>query len=253
MKHNPAGRSPRRTRAEQDPEVEYGSGTSRHPGSVGGAHSTTVAAVPTRRAALREELRKVGGDAAYARRLGPWLRKPLDLDTARSCVKADLGRRERALIQTLRDGVFSQRASPYLPLLRHAGVELGDIEVAVYENGVEAALAHLYDAGVRITLDELKGRVPITRPGGLELPAEASVFVNPLIRADLELTSGGTRGAPRPVLIDLRLLERDAAHLRLLQDAADLVGRPIAAWRPSLPAVPGINHVLQHAKLGQRT
>ena len=209
--------------------------------------------MPARRVTLRNDLRKVRGHVAYARRLGPWLRKPLDLDTARSAVKADLGCREQALITTLRDGVFAQPKSPYLPLFRHAGVELGDIERAISEEGLEPALAELYDAGVRITLDELKGRVPITRSGGLELPTDASDFVNPLIRRDLELTSGGTRGTARGVVIDLRLWERDAAHLRLMQDAADLVGRPIAAWRPSLPAVPGIYHVLLHAKLGQRT
>jgi hypothetical protein len=202
---------------------------------------------------VSEEIRKVRGHAGYIRRLGPWLRRPLDLHTARSVVHSDLGRREQALIRTLRDGVFAHPGSPYLPLLRHAGAERGDVERAVTEHGVEAALAQLYDAGVRITLDELKGRVPITRPGGLELPPDASAFVNPLARADLELRSGGTRGTPRAVVIDLRLLERDAAHLRLLQNAAHIEGRPIAAWRPSLSAVPGIYHVLHHAKLAQPT
>jgi hypothetical protein len=206
--------------------------------------------VPAR---LREETRKIRGHAGYARRLGPWLRDRLDLDTARSVVRGALGRREEALVRTLRNGVFANPRSPYLPLLRHAGVEQGDVERAVAEHGVEAALAQLYDAGVRITLDELKGRVPITRPGGLELSVDASAFANPLIRVDLELRSGGTRGTLRPVGIDLRLLERDAAHLRLLQDAASILGRPIAAWRPSLPATPGMYHILHHAKLGQRT
>ena len=154
--------------------------------------STTVAAVPPSRATLREDLSQIRGNAGYVRRLGPWLRNTLDLDTARSTVKADLGRREQALIGTLRDGVFAQPKSPYLPLLRHAGVELGDIERAVSENGVEATLAQLYDAGVRITLDELKGKVPITRPGGLELPADATGFVNPLVR-------GGPRDDHRQV------------------------------------------------------
>jgi hypothetical protein len=202
---------------------------------------------------LSEEIGKVRGHARYVRRLGPWLRRPLDLDTARRVVRADLGRREQALIRTLRDGVFAQPASPYLPLLRHAGAERGDVERAVTEHGVEAALAQLYDAGVHITLDELKGRVPITRPGGLELVVDATAFDNPLARGDLTVRSGGTRGVPEPVPMDLRLVERDAAHLRMLQAAAGLEGRPIAAWRPSLPAGPGISHVLQHAKLGQRT
>jgi hypothetical protein len=209
--------------------------------------------VSGRRAKLREEFDQVRGNAGYVRRLGPWLRRPLDLDSARSAVKTDLDRREQTLIGTLREGVFRQPDSPYLALLRHAGVELGDVERAVGENGVEGALAQLYDAGVRITLDELKGRVPITRPGGLELSVDSRAFVNPLVREGLAVTTVGTGGAQRTVVMDLRLLERDAAHLRLLQDAAHLLGRPIAAWRPSLPATPGINHALLHAKLGQRT
>lgn len=190
--------------------------------------------------------------AHYARRLGPWLRDRIDLDGARTMVSSALQRREQELLDTLRHGVYAQPDSPYLALLEHAGAELGDIESAIRQRGVEQALAELYDAGVRITLDELKGRVPIVRPG-LELPVTRESFVNPLARADLRLTSGGTRDKPHPTIIDLRLLARDSAHLRLFQDAAGLHGRPIAAWRPSLPAGPGINHLLTHAKIGQRT
>ena len=197
-------------------------------------------------------LRRLGLYAGYTRRLGPWLRSPLDLAASRQVVRAGLARREAQLLETLRDGVYAQPRSPYLALLRHAGAELGDVERLVGGHGVESALAGLYDAGVRITLDELKGRVPITRPG-LELPVTDRSFENPLARADLRLIAGGTRSPPRPVLLDLRLFGRDAAYLRLFQDAAGLDGRPIAAWRPSLPAATGIMHVLHHAKLGQRT
>ncbi len=195
---------------------------------------------------------KVRAHAGYARRLGAWLRAPLDLAGARDVVRTGLARREAELLITLRQGVYAQRHSPYLALLSHAGVELGDVEAAIREKGVEGALAQLYDAGVRITLDEVKGRMPIVRPG-LELAVSPTDFENPLARVDLRLTSGGTRGPQRPVPIDLRLFGRDAAHLRLFQDAARLEGLPIAAWRPSLPAVPGIYHMLLHAKLGQPT
>ena len=213
---------------------------------------TRVTSVPSPARTLAIEVNKIPGHAAYARRLGAWLRTPLDLADARDVVRTALARREAELLRTLRDGVFAQPRSPYLALLRHAGVELGDVEAAVHEDGVEGALARLYDAGVRITLDELKGRVPISRPG-LELAVSARDFENPLARVDMRLSGGGTRGPQRPVPIDLRLYSRDAAHLRLFQNAAGLEGRPIAAWRPSLPAVPGIYHVLLHAKLGQRT
>jgi hypothetical protein len=188
----------------------------------------------------------------YARRLRSWLREPLDLAAARDVVRTGLGRREAELLVTLRDGIYAQPDSPYLALLNHAGVELGDVEAAVRGGGVEGALARLYDAGVRISLDELKGRVPIIRPG-LELTVSPGDFDNPLARVDLRLLVGGSRSPQRPASVDLRLYGRDAAYLRLFQDAVGLVGRPIAAWRPSLPAGPGMNHMLQHAKLGQPT
>jgi hypothetical protein len=211
-----------------------------------------VSLVPSPARTLADEVGKIPSHVAYARRLGAWLRAPLDLTGARDAVRTALARREAELLATLRHGVYSHPQSPYLALLRNAGIELGDVEAAVREEGVEGALARLYDAGVRITLDELKGRVPITRPG-LELPVEAEDFENPLLLVDLRLTGGGTRGPQRSVPIDLRLYTRDAAHLRLFQAAAGLEGRPIGAWRPSLPATPGIYHVLLHAKLGQRT
>ncbi|HEX8207562.1 MAG TPA: hypothetical protein VF587_15980 [Solirubrobacteraceae bacterium] len=197
------------------------------------------------------DLHRLSWHAHYARTLGPWLRDRLDLREARAMIQRGLQTREQELLHTLKHGVYGQPDSPYLALLRHAGAEYEDVARAVIDKGVEPALAQLYDAGVRITLDELKTRVPITRPG-LELHVNADAFTNPLIRADLHLTSGGTRGKPHPTLIDFRLLERDAAHMRLFQEATGILGRPIAAWRPSLPAGPGINHHLIHGKLGQR-
>ena len=208
--------------------------------------------MPTRLETLRGQAGIVRRQAAYARRLGPWLRTPLDLDAARTMVRRGIERREDELLVTLRDGVYAQPHSPYLPILRHAGVELGDIEASVRGEGIEGTLARLYDAGVRITLDELKGRVPITRPG-LELEVGADAFVNPLARGDFRTITRGSSGVARTVNVDLRRLERDAAHTRLFQQANGLEDRPIAAWRPSLPATPGINAALQHAKLGQRT
>ncbi len=213
---------------------------------------TRVTFVPSAARTVATDVGRIPTHVAYARRLGSWLRAPLDLAGARDVVRTALGRREAELLATLRNGVYSQPHSPYLALLRHAGIELGDIEAAVRGEGVEGALARLYDAGIRVTLDELKGRVPITRPG-LELAVSTHDFKNPLARADLRLIGGGTRAPQRYVPIDLRLYGRDAAHLRLFQNAAGLEGRPIAAWRPSLPANPGIYHALLHAKLGQRT
>ena len=121
--------------------------------------------MPATRDTLRDELGKLRPQVAYARRLGPWLRAPLTLNTARTMVSTALERRETELVHTFRHGIYAEPDIPYRALLRHAGVELGDVEHAIRDRGVEGALAQLYDAGVRVTLDEMKGRVPITRPG----------------------------------------------------------------------------------------
>ena len=167
-------------------------------------------------------------------------------------VRRGIERREDELLATLRDGVYAQPTARTSRCSATPASSSATSRPPSASEGVEGTLAQLYDAGVRITLDELKGRVPITRPG-LELEVGAAAFVNPLARGDIRTTTAASRGVSARSTIDLRRLERDAAHTRLFQHANGLEGRPIAAWRPSLPATPGINAALQHAKLGQRT
>jgi hypothetical protein len=150
---------------------------------------------------------------------------------------------------TLRRAVFGNPESPYLPLMRRAGVEHGDLAAMLEQDGVEPTLDSLYEAGVHVSLEEFKGRVPITRPG-LELPVRAEDFDNPLISAGFGALTGGTGGERRRLSVDLTGLGREGAYYRLLLDSFGVTGATTGLWKAVPPGVSGIKAVLRGAKAG---
>jgi hypothetical protein len=93
------------------------------------------------------------------------LRRPLTPAEARAALEARREHRASAFLMLLRRAVFQAPRSPYAPLLRAARCEYGDIERMVRTDGVEGTLAALFQSGVFLTVDELKGLVPVTRAG----------------------------------------------------------------------------------------
>ncbi len=185
--------------------------------------------------------------ARYAGRLPGFLRRRVGPDESRRWVEEALARRADNFLLLLEHAVFANAGSPYRSLFRHAGIELGDVTRLVREEGVEAALGRLFDAGVHVTLDELKGRRPIERPG-LSLSVGPEDFENPLLGVTITATTGGSRGPRQPVRIDLDLLEYEVAADWLLATAHEgLAGRPVAFWRPILA---GVKEPLRFAKRG---
>ena len=201
--------------------------------------------------------------ARFALGLGSFLREPLPLADARGRVTAHLRGRDDAFLRILRRGIFDNPASPYLALLRHAAIEFGDVVELVRRGGVEGALRHLYEAGVRVSLEEFKGRRPIERPG-LSLPASGAAFDNPLLAAHYKSSTGGSRsvggrGADRPrprrqrgllsLAVPRRLRARGPADGAV---AADAPGRVRAQGRPrprscASPSSGGIRRVARPA------
>jgi len=161
-----------------------------------------------------------------------------------------LARREETFLAVVERAVYANPDNPYRLLLRAAGAELGDVFGLVREHGLEQALERLHDAGVFVTLEEFKGRVPIERLG-LFVPPGLGGFDNPLLTKHFGTATSGTRGARRRVSVDLDLLEHEAAHQLLLREAFDSRGRPFAVWRPTLPSSSGLNNCLRQAKLGE--
>jgi hypothetical protein len=134
-------------------------------------------------------------------------------------------------------------------LLDWAGVELGDVRTLVREHGADEALGRLHDAGVRVSLDELKGRVPIERPG-LTAETREGAFDNPLVRSTFSSQSGGSRGPAIRIRMNFGSLVDGTAYTALLLSSFGLLGRPIALWRPVPPGRAGLHWALQASKLG---
>jgi hypothetical protein len=193
-------------------------------------------------------LSRLGLAARYAVELPRFLRTPVTAGAARKQIAAALERRERSFLEILERGVFGHAQSPYRRLLDVAGIEFGDVEALVRRDGVEGALERLYDAGVRVTLSEFKGRRPIVRPG-LELHVTGASFRNPLASAHFEKLTGGSRSVGRPVSTDLALLAYEAGHHRLFLDALGLGGRPMAIWGARASSTARV--ALRHVKAGE--
>lgn len=185
----------------------------------------------------------------YALGLRSFFSSTTSLPEARQILSSALASRPQSLIRLMRGGIWDNPRSPYLALLRHAGIERPELESLITREGVEAALLHLHKAGVYVTLDEFKGNSPIRRPG-LNLPVRHQDFDNPLLTVHFEGRTGGSRGPRRRLLVDLNLIAADAAAHRVFLDAFDLVGRPSAVWRPVPPNNSGLKKPLMDARLG---
>jgi hypothetical protein len=188
--------------------------------------------------------------ARFTTALPGYVRNRMSANQARARLAHALANREENFLQVVERGVYGNPASPYLALLRLAGVELGDVQALVRSDGLETALGTLYDAGFHVTLDEVKGRRPIERPG-LSLPMTADAFDNPLMTGHYQGMSSGSRGPRTRVNIDLALLEHEAAYVQQYLDGFDLWQRPYAVWRPVPPVVTAVKWILRLEKLGK--
>ena len=70
-------------------------------------------------------------------------RQQVTVDEAKAAVRRDLAARNGNFLTLARRAIFENPRSPYRPLLRLAGCELGDIESAVRNKGLEATLEDL--------------------------------------------------------------------------------------------------------------
>ncbi len=154
------------------------------------------------------------------------------------------------MLRLLRVHVYGHSASPYLPLLEHAGVELGDLAALLRDEGVDGTLAKLRDAGVHLRHDELRGASAIVR-GSLQLEPDPSDFDNRLLlgRA-LPGSTGGTKSAPRRVLMDWNKVAEEAPGNCLFMKAWGLERAPHALWLPPPPGVAALIALLTNARRG---
>jgi hypothetical protein len=186
----------------------------------------------------------------YASGLPRFLEEPLSAEQCRAGIEARLHAREDNFLRILERGVYGQPDSPFRALLVHAGAEYGDVAGLVRGDGVEEALARLYDEGVYVTYEEFKGLRPIERPG-LSLSVGPSDFDNPLFLPAYSAANTGSSGVKRRVRLDFDALAMNAAYDSFILDLLDARQRPFGIWLPVPPSLIGLSNVLRHAKLGR--
>jgi hypothetical protein len=206
--------------------------------------------VPTGVTGPRAAFRDLRTFARYARRLPLFLGTITTPEEARRRVSHQLRNRESSFLDVLQRGVYDSPRSPYRKLLDAAGAEMGDVRELVARHGLEGSLASLHAAGVRLSLDEFKGRRPIER-AGLSIDPEPGQFSNPLISVHLPGSTSGSTGAPRRIAVDLDILEYETAYRCMFLDSFKLWGRPYALWRVVPPSASGIGNAYRQVKVGE--
>lgn len=186
----------------------------------------------------------------YALGLRRFVSRSISLDDALGVIRDARQREAGNFLELARRTVFDYPNSPYLPLFRRAGVTFMELERQVLANGVQAVLRELHDAGVYIRFDEFKGRQPIRR-GNLEYRVSSDDFMNPWNPGDLHGQTGGSGGRRRRAVLDLGLIEYDAACHRIYQQAFGIAGATMAIWRGVPPNSSGINKLLLQTRVGR--
>lgn len=186
----------------------------------------------------------------FVRGLVPFLTELPDARGAKEILTEGRARRTENFLALLRRAVFEYPARPYGRLFDYAGLDFGKTERLVRELGIEPALERLLDAGVYLTLDEFKGRVPIRR-GGVEIAAAAHDFDNPLLKKDFEAATSGSTGTRRRLSIDLDLLRFESALQAVFIEGVGMAGMPMGIWRPVPPGTAGIKRALSQLRYGQ--
>lgn len=185
----------------------------------------------------------------FAWGLRDFLRHRLSLEEARAIVQRRLAERENNFLRLVERGIFGYPKSPYLPLLKRAGCELGDIQSMVRTRGLEKTLLALREAGVYVTFEEFKGREPIVRDGQV-FQVKARDFNNPYLSHYYQAESGGSTGAGTRVDIDLDHIAAQAPLIMLAYEAHGLLDVPTGIWRGILPDSSGISNILYAAYIG---
>jgi hypothetical protein len=159
--------------------------------------------------------------------------------------------REAAFLQAAERLIYGSPSNPLRALLAWAGCELGDLGRMITGDGVEGALSSLRTAGVFVTEDEFRGRIPIRR-GSLEIAVEPAAFDNPERPAGIDGAATGTLTAGRlPLHFTWTFLEAEASAERLLLASHGLDAARMAFWLPGPPEIAGMHHAIVHAKMGR--
>ncbi|HEY4612343.1 MAG TPA: hypothetical protein VII11_05130 [Bacteroidota bacterium] len=186
--------------------------------------------------------------ARFTAGLPAFLKKKITLEEAIATIRKRIEEREANFLRIAKKGIYGYPQSPYVPLLKMAGCEYGDLEQSVRSKGLEPTLHKLKSEGVYVGFEEFKGRKPMVR-GGQTFHVEPHNFDNPHLRQYYYTETGGSTGVGTRVATDLERLA-DRAPTRIFQEYAHgIFDAPTAVWSPILPGG-GFNGMIGSARVG---
>lgn len=174
---------------------------------------------------------KLGGLARFAFGVNGFLDEPLTLKAAERGIQEGVRLRDERFVSKLEGTVFRNPRSPYRKLLVAAGCELGDVKRLVETEGLEGALAILVQHGVYVAYEEFKCRRPAVR-GSQSFHFREQDFNDPLRTEHFWSTSGGSRGGPVRVPIDVEHIAEMALPWAVFLAENRCLDQPLVRWTP---------------------
>lgn len=185
------------------------------------------------------------------RSLARFLGRPVTLEQCKALIRQRLETREERFLQVVARYIYGYPRSPYLPLLRHAGCEYGDLQAMVRQRGLEGTLETLRDEGVYVSFEEFKGRKEVVR-GGHAFRYSEHDFDNPFRGGDMEVRTGASRSRGSPISVTLdSIAENRAMCFGLMLEAAGAERGPVITWLPGFPSGSGTFLWLGLAHIGR--
>lgn len=181
--------------------------------------------------------------AGFLRGLPAFLRQRITVEQARAIIKKRLAERQQNFLDTLNRAVFDNPTSPYRKMMAIVGCSPSDVRELVEKDGVEGALNRLREAGVYVSFEEFKGTRPIVR-GNQSVDARPEDFDNPGVTHYHAVSTGGSTGRARQVLMDLEHLTARLPMILLGDVHHELFGVPTVFWF-EIPPGNGLDSVLQ--------
>jgi hypothetical protein len=189
------------------------------------------------------------GHVRLAHALPDFLREPVSAEGAKAYIRERMQTRPQVFLQMLDRAVFGNPRSPYLQLFQAAACQPGDVRCLVAREGVEGTLRELQRAGIYVTLEEFKGRVPAVC-GSRTFEFSEADFDNPTAPTHFGTSSGGSRGRPTRVSVSLTHIAQTVPHWAVWFAAHGWSSQPVVFWTPVHAGV-AIGQ-LRYAKTGQR-
>ncbi len=192
---------------------------------------------------------QISGLARLSFRVPGLLKKLVTPEEAQRSIEEGMKIRSERFLAHIERNVYQNPISAHRKLLDAAGCEFADVKQLVSREGIEEALRILADSGVYVSFEEYKGRQPAVR-GSQSLQLTGEGFRNPRNTDHLTSTSGGSRGRPVRIGIDVNNISQMTPYWVVFFAENGCLGSPLILWTPGHAGV--VARQLSCAKGGQR-